>query len=138
MESEVSALVSPIGLGVEWRSLAAPRYGESSAALVVVTFTGTCEAVRLQPHRAMGGAFGLTHISDGVILPFVDIDCDRLHDLLQAKLLQADGRKRDQLLGRALARVLGHELYHVFAETRHHEKGGVARACLHGRRVAIR
>ncbi len=126
MESEMAALVSPIGLDVEWRSLAAPRYGESSSALVVVTFTGTCEAVRLQPHRAVGGALAWTHISDGVILPFVDIDCDRLHDLLQAKLLQSDARKRDQLLGRALARVLGHELYHVFAETRHHEKGGVA------------
>jgi len=126
MESEVSALVSPIGLDVEWRSLSAPRYGESSAALVVVTFTGRCEAVSLQPHRATGGALAWTHISDGVILPFVDIDCDRLHDLLQAKLLQADARKRDGLLGRAMARVLGHELYHVFAETRHHEKGGLA------------
>lgn len=127
LESEVSSLVSPIGLDVEWRSLAVPRYGEASAALVVVTFTGRCDADRLQPHRATGGALAWTHISDGVILPFVDIDCDRLHDLLQASLLRADARRREQLFGRAVARVLGHELYHVFAETRHHERGGVAR-----------
>jgi cytochrome c553 len=126
LESELSALVAPIGLAVEWRSLANPRYGEASAALVVATFTGTCEPVRLQPRRAMAGPLAWTHISDGVILPFVDVDCDHLRDLLQAKLLQVDARKREQLFGRAVARVLGHELYHVFAETRHHGKGGVA------------
>jgi hypothetical protein len=125
LESELSTLVAPIGLAVEWRSLAAPRYGEASAALVVVTFTGRCEAVRLEPHRATNGPLAWTHISDGVILPFVDVDCDRLHDLLQSKLMQVDARRRDTLLGRAMARVLGHELYHVFAETRHHGKGGV-------------
>ncbi len=126
LESEMAALVSPIGLDVEWRALSAPRYGESSAALVVVTFTGSCDTARLQPRRPTGGSLAWTHISDGVILPFVDIDCDRLHDLLQARLLQLDSRKRDQLLGRAMARVLGHEVYHVFAGTRHHGKSGVA------------
>jgi cytochrome c553 len=128
MQRELASLVSPIGLRVDWRSLAEPRNGEASAALVVVTFLGQCNAAGLQPRHVVPGALAWTHISDGVILPFIDVDCDRIRDLMQAKVLQTDAKLREQFFGRAVARVLGHELYHVFTETTHHAKEGVAQA----------
>ncbi|SPE35422.1 conserved exported hypothetical protein [Candidatus Sulfopaludibacter sp. SbA3] len=126
LERELASLVAPIGLRLEWRPLVGPASSEASAALVVVTFKGRCDVTGLEPRHLEPGALAWTHINDGIILPFVDVDCDRLRDFTQAKLLQMDPRFREQLYGRAMARVLGHELYHVFAETRHHGKGGVA------------
>ncbi len=126
LHSELAALVSPIGLRLEWRALSAPRFGEASAALVVVGFLGSCDVSGLQPEHIDLGALAWTHISDGVILPFVDVDCNQLRQLLQSRLVRIRADLREHLFGRALARVLGHELYHVFAETRHHANSGVA------------
>jgi hypothetical protein len=126
LRSELASLVAPIGLNLEWRSLSAPRFGETSPALVVVTFLGNCDTTGLEPHYVDVGPLAWTHISDGVILPFVDVDCTQLRNILQSRLLKLNAKGREQLFGRALARVLGHELYHVFAETRHHGREGVA------------
>ena len=125
LESEVASLVAPIGLAVEWRSLAAPRYGEASVALVVVTFLGRCDTEGLLPRHGLPGPLAWTHITNGEILPFVDVDCEHVRELLQTKLLQMEARTRETLFARALARVLGHELYHVFSETKHHNRDGV-------------
>lgn len=130
MRVELASLVAPIGLHLDWKSLSAPRDGDVSAALVVVTFKGKCEVSGLEAHRPKPAGLAWTHISDGVILPFVDVDCDRLREFLQIRLLQFDGRRREYLFGRALARVVGHELYHVFGETTHHAREGVAQSAL--------
>ncbi len=127
IESELAALVAPIGLNVEWKSLTAPRLGEASLALVVVTFIGRCEVTGLNAGRVVPGSLAWTHISNGEILPFVDIDCDRLRELLQNGLVHFPLKEREHLFGRAVARVLGHELYHVFTGSRHHGKEGVTR-----------
>jgi hypothetical protein len=126
IQRELASLVAPIGLRLDWKSLAEPRDGDISLALVVVTFRGRCNVAGLEPRHIEPGALAWTHVSDGVILPFVDVDCDGLRDFLQTKLLKIDARFREQLYGRAIARVLGHELYHVFTETTHHGKEGVS------------
>jgi cytochrome c553 len=126
LHNELVRLVAPIGLNLEWKSLAEPRDGEASPALVVITFIGRCDSVGFEPHKINPGALAWTHISDGVILPFVDVDCELSREFLQSRLLHFDARLRDALFGRAIARLVAHELYHVFAETRHHGKEGVA------------
>ena len=123
---ELGRLVSPIGLNTEWKSLSDPRSGDSAPALVVISFKGRCDTVSLEPRRSSPGALAWTHISDGQILPFIDVDCEKTRQFLQLGLLRFDGGLRDGILGRALARLVAHEMYHVFAETTHHGKEGVA------------
>jgi cytochrome c553 len=126
LHEELARLVAPIGLSLEWKSLAEPRAGEASPALVVIAFKGRCDLTAIEPRRSNPGALAWTHISDGVILPFVDVDCERSREFLQSRLVHFEARLRDPLFGRAIARLVGHELYHVFAETRHHGKEGIA------------
>lgn len=126
MERELSLLVSPIGLDVAWRSLSGSSRGEVTPALVVVTFLGACNTGAWEIRNGYPRALAWTHVSDGVIIPFVDVDCDSLRNLIQGRLLRVDFRMRADLFGRAVARVIAHELYHVFAETKHHGKEGVA------------
>ena len=74
------------------------------------------------------GPLGWTHISEGAILPFADIDCDGIRSFLQAGLLGARADTEKSMYGRAVGRVLAHELYHIFANTQHHGAGGVGKA----------
>jgi hypothetical protein len=128
LEEETEAIMEPLGMHIEWRSLATARGNEVSAELAVITFKGRCDIAGLTPHAVNPGALGWTHVSDGVILPFSDIDCDRIRVFLQRELLflRADGR--EDAYGRAIGRVLAHELYHIFAQTAHHASDGVAKS----------
>jgi len=121
--------MAPDGLHFVWRSL--PET-ESSVwpDLAVLTFTGRCEVLPLSsvPHRTQ--RLGCTHLTDKVILPFAQIDCDAIFEYLYADLWLKPPASREQLLGRAIGRVTAHELLHVFARTTAHGNHGVDRPSL--------
>jgi len=128
IQKEVGEIMTPMLPPFEWRRLDAVRGGEVSEDLAVVNFKGTCEVGDLMPDRSSPGALGQTHVTDHVVLPFSDVDCDRVRNYLRPSLLALSPRKREQVYARALGRVLAHELYHIFAKTTHHDGAGVARA----------
>jgi hypothetical protein len=128
LENEVADILAPAGMHLEWRSLAKVRGDEVSAELAVVKFKGRCDATALSLHNPEPGALGWTHISDGVILPFSDVDCGRIREFLRNGLMRLPARVRQQALGRAVGRVLAHELYHIFTKTTHHSAAGVAKS----------
>ena len=87
----------------------------------------------MRRHRAVRtstnpGALGWTHVSDGTILPFSDIECDRIRGFIQKDLLAVRPEEREDAYGRAVARVVAHELYHIFANTSHHGSCGVGKS----------
>ena len=57
-----------------------------------------------------------------------DVDCDGISGFLQAALIRMRSEDRDEAYGRAIGRVLAHELYHIFADTQKHGTSGVAKA----------
>ena len=93
----------------------------------MVTFKGRCDVASLVARGRFEGALGWTHVSDGQILPFTDVSCDRVREFLGAGLLALTGVEREEKYGRALGRVLAHELYHIFANTTRHGSLGVAK-----------
>jgi hypothetical protein len=128
LEDEVGSIMGQLGRHYEWRSLKDNRGAEVSAELAVLTFKGRCDVEFLQPKEVQPGALGWTHVSDGVILPFSDIDCDRVRDFVQKQLLHRPPAERQESFGRALGRVVAHELYHIFANTPHHGAEGVGKS----------
>jgi len=127
LKRELALLMSPVGLDFEWRSLAAHRDGEVFPQLAVVTFKGACDLSGLIPQNFESGALGWTHATGGQILSFSEVDCDRVRSFLSRALFGLGPDGRDEAFGRAVARVLAHELYHVFTQTAHHSSSGVAR-----------
>ncbi len=125
---ELAGIMSPIGLNFEWRSLKQNHGHEVSAELAVISFRGECGVSNLKPVASRPGALGWTHVSDGVILPFSDIDCDGIRKFVQAELLHVPREAQEEAYGRAVGRVLAHELYHIFANTQHHGAFGVGKA----------
>jgi hypothetical protein len=128
MEDEVEAIMGPIGRHYVWRPISGVQGNEVSSELAVLTFKGRCAADGLRPKGVNPGALGWTHVSDGAILPFSEIDCDRIRNFVQRELLFRKVSERDEVFGRAIGRVVAHELYHIFANTPHHGSDGVAKS----------
>ena len=126
IQDELESIMEHIGLHFEWRDLANAGH-EVSAELAVVSFKGRCDLAGIGGRSKFEGALGWTHISDGQILPFTDISCDRVREFAQSGLVATNAGEREEKYGRALARVLAHELYHIFANTMRHGAMGVAK-----------
>src|SRR5207249_8535361 len=88
----------------------------------------TCDLADLVPQRIEGAALGRTHVTDGQVLPFSEVNCDRIRAFLSQALMPLAPQDRNEAFGRAVARVLAHELYHIITRTALHGSSGVARA----------
>jgi hypothetical protein len=127
LQNEVASIMAPIGLQFEWRDLGQSAAHEVSTELAVIAFKGRCDTAGLMAHSRFAGALGWTHVSDGEVLPFTDIACDGVREFTQSGLLMLRAPDREAKYGRALGRVLAHELYHIFANTARHGSMGVAK-----------
>ena len=120
MRSEVQRLLAPADINVVWKDSGSRNAAEDFELVVVASLQGSCSAVP-PPLVSMSAALADTSISDGHILPFFRVDCARVTQMLGARVEPA-------VLGRALARVMAHEIYHIVARTTHHHDTGVAKA----------
>lgn len=127
LQDEVESIMLSSGFRFEWRALSGVQGNEVSVELAVLTFKGRCDVEGLLNRGKHVGALGWTHISDGVILPFSDVDCDGIRKFLQRGLLSIRPAERAAAYGRAIGRVLAHELYHIFADTKQHAACGIAK-----------
>jgi len=127
MQDEVRSIMAPMGLRFRWMDLAESNGKQVSVELAVIEFNGRCDVGGLTARDENPGALGWTHISDGVILPFANVDCAAVRSFIQKELLDMRLQTRAERFGRALGRVLAHELYHIFANTKRHGSEGVGR-----------
>lgn len=128
LQVELETVMQPSGLDLDWRWLANIKGNEVSTELVVVHFKGHCDLQNMEPVAAFPGPLGWTHISEGEVLPFTDINCDGVRLFLQQDLVRIPEPERSAAYGRALGRVLAHELYHVFTKSTKHGSSGIAKA----------
>jgi hypothetical protein len=112
-----------------WRSEASK---EALSDLLVVRFTGKCV---LDPVRYLydeRGPMAFTYSTDGVVQPFSEVACDKVTSAVRSAMSGGDFANADVLLGRALGRVLAHEVVHILSKSGAHGRTGVARTSLSG------
>jgi hypothetical protein len=124
IREEVDFLMASDGLHFEWTSLAANDQ-RVWMDLAVVKFSGRCEVLPFATNSHSDRRLGWTHISDGVILPFAEVDCDAIRAYVLKDLSLLGEQSRAKAFGRAVGRVMTHELLHVFARTVAHSDHGV-------------
>jgi hypothetical protein len=132
MEREVASIVHASGITVDWRMRGDVRSSDSFDSLVVVRFRGACE-MEPDPPPPLGderGYYAFTYVSDGAVLPFSEVECGKISNSIRPAMSKRQWRERDSILGRALGRVLAHELFHMLAKTEHHAEQGVTRSAL--------
>jgi hypothetical protein len=125
MKAETGRILKPAGVRIWW-SDTVDLSREAPNRLVLVRLVGVSSAgVAL---RGAEGVLAVTHMSEGRILPFVDRDVQRVAKAIER--FGGIGRAREY--GRALGRVLAHELYHVLSGSVEHDSEGVAKGALNG------
>ncbi len=95
--------------------------------VIVMRVSGRCELGPMPPLNShKPDTLGRTFVTDGQILPFVELDCKQISGALRAKLSGTPAEYRPQVLGRAMGRVLAHEIYHVLSRSSDHSPHGLA------------
>ena len=129
MKREANALLEPAGYALTWRSLPNAAGEVVDVPLVVVELRGVCrspERGEELPLLLKPASLASTSVVNGNVLPFSWLECGTLSRML-ARALITTGSRRDYLYGRAMGRLIGHELFHILTNTRAHDVGGVAK-----------
>jgi hypothetical protein len=132
VREEVARLMEPAGFAVDWKKMSERKAGEDFAHLATVDFQGSCTVNAASPpagSRSNVRSLASTAVVDGQVLPFSTVQCDALRQLLGPVLSQIRREDRPGVFGRAAARVLAHELFHMIAQTTTHGSRGVSKSC---------
>ena len=137
MKQELALLMRPAEVQLEWRDYEESLGEEIFNRLAIVRFRGTCRIGEFLPPGEESSALALTHSSDGVIIPYADVECDHVRRIVQPVVARENFPRREMLLGRALGRVLAHELYHVLTRKAGHHKDGITKPVLTPRELVL-
>ena len=125
-QRELDALTKGAAVRLEWHDRGGRKAGGSFPNILVVDFLGSCDP--RSENKLSGppaGWLARMHVSDGVVLPFGEVNCD----LVRAVMSDATPKDKpsDKGFGRALARVLAHELYHFMTNSTEHLGWGLVK-----------
>ena len=130
MQREVTALLQTAGYRVDWRNRTDANQSVDQASVVVLQLKGVCQSPErpenIEP-LTKNVSLASTAVVDGKVLPFSWLECETLTKLLAPSLVKEAGGKRDHLYGRAMGRLVAHELFHVLSNTIEHDHEGVAK-----------
>lgn len=135
MQREMNRLLARSAMRVEFKERREIQAGVDVADLTLVKFRGNCRMAVEPVYLDERGPLAFAHVTDGDVLPFAEVLCDRVRKAARSAMHGGDFAKGQELMGRAMARVLAHELWHVKTNSKGHQKVGVARHALSGREL---
>jgi len=100
--------------------------------VIVVELRGACAVpmARSSSAEPIPPALSLasSSVADGRVLPFSWVDCSALSRFLGPAISTQSAQDQGYIYGRAMARLLAHEFYHVLAQTGDHTQTGICKA----------
>jgi hypothetical protein len=131
MKREFSGIMKDSALTFDFKSRAEATY-HSYSNLVVVRFQGTCVLKPIPYLYDERGPLAFTYSTEGEVQPFTEVKCDQVSRAVRSAMSRGDFARADMLMGRALGRVLAHEVVHILTRSGSHGHGGVAKTALSG------
>jgi len=134
MQREIDRLYRDVHVPILWHELSGYQSEGETPRIVFIHFAGDCRPVRLPPvHSVAGIALAGASRVDGRMLPLVTVNCDRIARYLWPAMTGLERVRGDVAFGRALARVIAHELYHCLTGTAKHTHSALFRADISAR-----
>jgi hypothetical protein len=116
MKRETASILSPAGFAFDWHLR--NQVGHNSYPnLILVKLRGECLANPPLPPHPVRGPLASSHATRTAVMRFADIQCSSVSGLV--------GSADSLLFGRALGRVLAHELWHILGNTFAHGETGI-------------
>jgi hypothetical protein len=138
MQNELQLILSGVGVDLDLRIKdelpSDPQFGD----LLIFKMTGHCSTEQLPLGAVLDerGPLAWTYESDGEMLSFGEVQCDRVRLSLRKLFGPETAEMHSGLYGKALARVVAHEMYHMLANSSSHTKEGVTKSSLSPRELA--
>jgi hypothetical protein len=129
MQREVERVFQNVPVELGWVSRGQAMAGVTGK-MAVIRFQGECLYQPGLPAVRKGIKLAVTQISDGAVLPFSDVDCDQIAAFVEPAIRGVARTRADLLFGRALGRVLAHELSHILSRSIAHGTYGVTEPAL--------
>jgi hypothetical protein len=123
---EMQRLLAPAGVELVWN-----QADREVARAIVAAFDDSCSIDTLPAPLSGNADAALAESSvssTGRVLPYFHVNCSRLIQTLTPALLPLDVPLRRMVFGRALGRVMAHEVYHILSQRRGHDATGVTKA----------
>jgi hypothetical protein len=139
LRQTLANLLKPAGFDVDVMLRSElPPYPEFSE-LVVFEMKGSCSMKSLSPQTDEfpdeRGPLAMAYSSDGRILHFGEVECDRVRQCLQRVTGRGNPERHQAAFGTALGIVMAHELYHMIVGAAAHTKGGLTKKSLSAREL---
>ena len=132
MQKEATTMLGTTGVKLNFK-LKSEAAGETFDDVVLMSFKGRCGMDSMPVVLDERGPLAFARTMNGEIQPFGVVQCNRVQNTLKKAMWGRDYKQGDALMGRALGRVVAHELYHMLAKTPDHADTGVTKKALSGK-----
>ena len=122
MRAELGDLLAPAGIQLQW--LAAGALNRTDRT-ISVELRGACRPGSNNQKFKNHTPLASTAVQDGRVLPFSWVDCAAVDRFLGGSLNAVSNP--DEVYGKAIARLLAHEFFHVLTESSEHTSAGVSK-----------
>jgi hypothetical protein len=128
MQREVADALGAIGAQFSWLTLNSDNRAETFDELAILHFLGDCRMEKLAGTAGVEPmTLGQTDMVSGSVSAYSRVECDQIKTCISGLLGSACPRDRDAAFGRALGRVVAHELFHILGKTTEHARSGVSK-----------
>ena len=134
MKREFAGIMKDAALTFQWKSRTEAEHS-GFPNLVVVRFKGTCVLRPIPYLYDERGPMAFTYSTEGEVQPFSEVECDQVTRVVRSAMAGGDFAHADVLMGRALGRVLAHEIVHILTKSGLHGRNGVTKTALSGRQL---
>jgi hypothetical protein len=135
LRQELKGLLEPAGVAVDLMLKSDMPESPEFSELVVFDMKGSCSMISSQawPLGALSderGPLAMAYVSDGQVLHFGEVECDRVRRCLQRVTGKGSPERHQEVFGAALAIVMAHEIYHMMVGEKAHTKLGITKESL--------
>lgn len=139
LERELQSLLEPVGFIIDVQLKSDLPPSPEFADLVIFKMKGSCTMSELRlPIGALSderGPLAMAYASNGEMLHFGAVECDRVRESLQRLLGRANPERHQAVFGTALGLIMAHEMYHMMANSSAHTKTGFTKSSLSAREL---
>jgi len=131
MKREAASAMTQAGAQLFWLKLNVDSPAETFDDLAILRFRGSCRAANpapAGPGAALRVRLGSTEVAGHSVTSYGSVECDQLQSCLAGELGAFCPGDREEVFGRAMGRVVAHELYHILGHSTVHTHKGLSKA----------
>ena len=140
LREQVTQLLKTAGMELDVKDRAEVNGHQEFRDVFLFKMRGACSMAKSTPLPIGAlsderGPLAMAYSADGTVLPFGEVECDRIRQSLERIVGPATATNYESVYGSALGMVMAHELYHMLARSSRHTRGGITKESLSAREL---